>query len=69
MWWVTTFVYLYSCGERDKDDWLPFASFSFSKEQHYKMWFFLFSGFWMVAFLLAYQYFIIAMAVCMWYFE
>lgn len=33
---VITYCYLYSTGERDETEWLPFAQFKFSDDDKYR---------------------------------
>jgi len=68
-WWGSSAVFIYSMGE-PKFDWdLPVASIEMAKEATIMFWVFLFGFFWIIAFLVALEQFIIAATACMWYFS
>ena len=47
---------------------LPFGQFVFSQYERYLFYYWVFALFWVLAFLQACNYFIIASATCIWYF-
>jgi hypothetical protein len=74
IWWIGTILFVYTSGNLASEDksghgGYPFASFSLSKAQKIELGFFVFGGVWYFHFLMALQYFIIAFAVCKWYFS
>jgi len=68
-WWVATCLYLYTSGELDPENHLPFGQFTMTKQSKYMFAYFIFGGLWCFALLLAIQYFILASATCIWYFQ
>jgi len=67
-YWIITAIYLYGIGTVTFDANLPVAKVENSKQVTYLFWYFLFGLFWVLAFLIGLQQFIIAAMACMWYF-
>jgi hypothetical protein len=68
-WWVATSLFLYTSGTLDETNTYPFGQFTMDKKAKYMFAYFVFGGLWCFALLLAIQYFIIASATCIWYFQ
>lgn len=70
-WWVGTLLWIYTSGEKDTEsmEGYPFIVYKLNTMQRVELYTFLFGGLWGIAFLMAVQYFIVASAVCKWYFS
>merc|ERR1712110_716567 len=70
-WWMWTMLWIYTSGEKDtaQMEGYPFIVYKLSTMQRVQLYTFFFGGLWGIAFLTAVQYFIIASAVCKWYFS
>lgn len=68
LYWIMTAAFLYSVGEPEFKEGSPIANIKWVKEIRYSMYFFVFGLFWVVAFIICMQQFIIAALTCMWYF-
>lgn len=68
-YWTVTAVYVYSIGTAEFKENSFIANIAWEKSNNYVMWYFLFGLFWVVAFLICLQQFIIASMTCMWYFS
>lgn len=69
VYWTISAVYLYSIGEPEFQKDSLVANIKWSDSTNYMMWYFLFGLFWVVAFFICLQQFIIAAMTCMWYFS
>lgn len=69
MWWIFSATYLYSVGEPEFKNNSPIANIKWRPEIRYAMWVYLFGFFWIIAFLICLQQFMIAAMTCMWYFS
>ena len=67
--WIVVAVHLYSIGEVEFERNSFIANIKWSEEHWYIMWYFLFCLFWVVAFIICTQQFMIAAMACMWYFS
>jgi len=68
-YWTVTAVYVYSIGTAEFKENSFIANIVWEKSNRYIMWYFLFGLFWVVAFMICLQQFIIACMTCMWYFS
>jgi hypothetical protein len=68
-YWIVTCVYLYGIGDVKYVPALPIAKVENNQQTTYIMWYFLFGLFWVVAFFICLQQFIIGAMCCMWYFS
>jgi len=67
--WLYTAVHLYSIGEPEFRENQFIANIKWTDQQFYIMWYYLFGLFWVTAFFICLQQFIIASITCMWYFS
>jgi len=69
IFWVVAMAHLYSVGDVkfDKDSFTN--SFVYHGYTYYMLWYFLFSLFWVVSFLISFEEFMIAAMTCQWYFS
>lgn len=69
VWWVAGAIYLYTSGEAVPDNTSFIAAFEHRDETTYMFIYYLFGFFWLIAFCIAVEQFIIAAVTCMWYFS
>lgn len=69
VYWVYTAVYIYSIGEPEFEKNSFIANIKWDDRTNYMIWYFLFGLFWVIAFLICLQQFMIAAMACMWYFS
>eukprot|EP00825_Cyclidium_porcatum_P018701 TRINITY_DN2128_c0_g1_i2.p1 TRINITY_DN2128_c0_g1~~TRINITY_DN2128_c0_g1_i2.p1 ORF type:complete len:412 (-),score=21.78 TRINITY_DN2128_c0_g1_i2:104-1339(-) len=72
MWlayWFTVFVFVYSVGDITGSKSSPFATIKWDSSTRNILWFHLFGGLWVNSLFIAINQFIIASAVCIWYFS
>lgn len=67
--WTGAAVFLYSIGEPEFNEDSPIANIKWVTEIRGAMYVFLFGLFWIVAFVICLEQFIIAALTCMWYFQ
>lgn len=68
-YWIVSAVFVYSVGDVEfKKDSL-FPNIVWAKETRYMLWYYLFGLFWVSAFIIALQQFIIAAMTVQWYFS
>jgi nitrogen fixation-related uncharacterized protein len=69
LFWIVTAVFIWSIGTPEYRDNSPIANIKWDENTRMVMWFFLFGLFWIIAFLICLQQFMIAAMTCMWYFS
>ena len=69
VFWVFSAVYVFSVGDIQKRDGLPMAQINWNTTTQYVWIYHLFGLFWISAFITGCSQFIIAAAVCYWYFQ
>lgn len=69
LWWTASAVYLMSIGEAFQEEDSFIASIKYESATKYMGLFLLFGLFWILAFMIACEQFIIAATTCMWYFS
>jgi len=67
--WIFATLFMYTVGEAEAVWQKPIANIKWEPQIRYAMWFFFFGLFWIVAFLISQQQFIIASMTSMWYFH
>jgi hypothetical protein len=68
-YWIISYVFLYSVGDlKKRNDYTPFAAVEWSDFTRYVIFYDIFGLFWVNAFLIGAQQFIIAFACVNWYF-
>lgn len=68
LFWFVATVHLYSIGEAESEPDSPVANIVWDKQNWYIMWYMLFALFWVVAYIICLQQFMIAAMTCIWYF-
>lgn len=67
--WMVVFVFLMASGEIKSRTDSPMATVVYNEEEKKAMWYWLFGGLWINAFILALNQFILASSVGIWYFS
>ncbi|CAD8110212.1 unnamed protein product [Paramecium sonneborni] len=67
-WWIYTASYVYAVGEIKGTGNSPFAEVTHTELQIQYLWYFIFGGLWINAFIQAVNNFVIASTCCFWYF-
>lgn len=68
LWWVSTSIFIYGLGEPKFMENSFISNVEMSEQSTYLFLIMMFGMFWIVAWLIAIQIFVVAAVVCMWYF-
>jgi len=68
VYWITSLIFIWSVGDVKCCRDTPFASIEWNDTTRYVFWYNLFGLFWVNAFIIGCGQFIVAVAVCTWYF-
>jgi choline transporter-like protein 2/4/5 len=68
VFWIAAAAFLYTIGEVEYVSTSPVANIKWNTQVRYAMWYFFFGLFWVTAFIVCVQQFMICALTCMWYF-
>ena len=68
VYWLVALIFIWSVGDVKARQSTPFASIEWNETTRYVFWYNLFGLFWVNAFIIGCLQFILAVAVCTWYF-